>query len=54
MSSLKELERIDPKRTIWKSEKFENIYGYKRPLDKSPEAYKVSFFASNILKNSNH
>ncbi|CBY24629.1 unnamed protein product [Oikopleura dioica] len=41
MSSLKELERIDPKRTIWKSEKFENIYGYKRPLDKSPEAYKL-------------
>ena len=47
----KELEKIDPKRTIWKSEKFENIYGYKRPLDKSPEAYKVSFFTFNILVN---
>jgi hypothetical protein len=48
------LERIDPKRTTWKSEKYENLYGYKRPLDKSPEAYKVSFYPLNFFVNFEH
>ncbi|CAG5097484.1 Oidioi.mRNA.OKI2018_I69.XSR.g15093.t1.cds [Oikopleura dioica] len=44
-----ELEKVDPKGTLWKAESFENIYGYKRPIGRSPEAYQL---LSKIEKES--